>query len=88
LLDALRYFELDYSFKYTNASDSSQGGTFVMDTLAAVICTNPQGTLTNPRGADIAASSEFGTWSMDKDRHLSMVQVSTAAGAKIAYRAD
>jgi len=69
----------NFSFEYTNASSESRGGTFVLENLAAVSCTNARGSTAAPGDADVVTFSGFGTWSKDDDRHLVTVQISTAA---------
>jgi len=71
-----------FSFQYTNGSSEPRGGTFQMDTLSSVTCTNPRGSTAAAGDADIVTFSGFGTWSKDDDRHLATVQISTAPDSK------
>jgi hypothetical protein len=71
-----------YSFEYTNSANETRGGTFRLDTLSSVTCTNAGGSTAKPGDADIVTFSGFGTWSKDKDRHLATVQISTAPNSK------
>jgi hypothetical protein len=71
-----------YSFEYTNSANETRGGTFRMDTLSSVTCTNARGSTAKPGDGDTLTFSGFGTWSKDKDPHLATVQISTAPNAK------
>lgn len=70
------------SFEYTNSANATRGGTFRMETLAAVTCTNARGSTAQPGGADIVTFSGFGSWSKDSAKHLATVQISTAADSR------
>jgi hypothetical protein len=73
--------EKSFSFNYTNSADAPRGGTFVMDSLTAVSCTNAHGSAAGPGEADIVSFAGTGSWSKDTDPHLATVQISTAPGA-------
>lgn len=67
-------------FEYTNL-DPTRGGTFRMENLVSVSCTNSP-TSQLPQGLyDTVAFTGFGTWSRDDDRHVATVQISTAPDA-------
>jgi hypothetical protein len=72
----------NFSFEYVNASNETRGGTFRMENLASVTCTNARGSTAGPAQADIVTFSGFGTWSKDDDRHLATVQISTAPDSR------
>lgn len=71
-----------FSFDYTNSANAPRGGTFRMETLASVTCTNARGSTARPGDADIVTFSGFGSWSKDSAKHLATVQISTAANSK------
>lgn len=70
------------SFEYTNSANATRGGTFRMETLAAVTCTSARGSTAPTGGADIVTFSGFGSWSKDSAKHLATVQISTAADSR------
>ncbi len=65
-------------FEYTNLNPS-RGGTFRMENLIAVACTNSPNSTLPPGLYDTIAFSGFGSWSKDDARHVATVQISTAA---------
>lgn len=67
-------------FEYTNLNPT-KGGTFQMENLASVSCTNSPGSTLPPGLYDTVAFTGFGTWSKDDDRHVATVQISTAPHA-------
>jgi hypothetical protein len=68
------------SFTYTNNSTTKRGGTFTMQNLAAVDCTNSRASTQGPAGSDTLTFSGFGKWSNDSDPHLGSIQVTTYNG--------
>ncbi|HKW99059.1 MAG TPA: hypothetical protein VJN43_15065 [Bryobacteraceae bacterium] len=72
----------NFSFDYTNSSTESRGGTFHLDVLAAVACSNARGSTAAPGNADIVTFSGFGSWSKDSNRHLVTFQANTASTPK------
>lgn len=70
-------------FRYTNFSTLSTGGTFDMEDVAAVSCTNSKNAVRASGDYDTISFSGYGPWSRDVNdgRHLATVQVSTAPDA-------
>lgn len=64
-------------FEYTNLNPV-RGGTFRMENLVAVSCTNSPGSQLPAGLYDTVAFSGFGSWSADDERHIATVQISTA----------
>lgn len=66
------------SFDYTNHYFDSSGGTFHMDSLSSVSCTNFKTSVAGPGDYDTVTFVGYGTWSRDltNGRHLASVQVS------------
>ncbi len=56
---------MPFSFAYTNNDSGSSGGTFKMDHLVSVSCTNSHVSTANPGSYDQVAITGFGTWSKD-----------------------
>ncbi len=68
------------AFTYTNGSSGKRGGSFTMQSLASVDCSNSTGSIQGPAGADTISFSGFGKWSKDSDPHLASVQVTSSNG--------
>jgi hypothetical protein len=68
----------DFFFEYTNFAQNLSGGTFRMENLASVSCTNSRNSNAVPGDYDTVTFAGYGTWSRDtaNGRHLATVQVS------------
>jgi hypothetical protein len=66
-------------FDYTNYSSGSTGGTYHLENIAAVSCTNSKNAVSAPGDYDTISFTGYGTWSRDvtNGRHLVSVQIST-----------
>lgn len=66
------------SFDYTNFSLGSGGGTFNLEALSSVSCTNSKTATSGPGDYDTITFVGYGTWSGDlsNGRHIASVQVS------------
>lgn len=56
---------MPFSFTYTNNNSGASGGTFKMDHLVSVSCTNSHASTANPGSYDQVSVVGFGTWSKD-----------------------
>jgi len=56
---------MPFSFTYTNNNSGASGGTFKMDHLVSVSCTNSHVSTANPGSYDQVSIVGFGTWSKD-----------------------
>ncbi|MBI3895866.1 MAG: hypothetical protein HY313_08020 [Acidobacteria bacterium] len=74
----------DASFEYTN-NNPSNGGTFRMQSIAAVSCTNSRNSRAAPGDYDTVTFTGFGTWSKDSQPHAASVQFSVAPDSPYVY---
>lgn len=70
------------SFDYTNFSQSDSGGTFHLENLSSVSCTNYKTSAAGPGDYDTVTFVGYGTWDRDltNGRHLVSVQVGDDPG--------
>lgn len=68
------------TFTYTN-NNSKSGGTFTMQNLVAVSCTNSRQSVALTGKYDSIAFTGFGKWSKDSDPHVASVQVVNSPGS-------
>jgi hypothetical protein len=68
------------SFAYTN-NNATSGGTFVMQNMVAVNCTNSKLSNAASGNYDAVAFAGFGSWSKDTNLHIATVQVVNSPGA-------
>ncbi len=67
------------SFTYTN-NNATTGGTFVMQNMVAVNCTNSKLSTAFSGNYDAVAFAGFGSWSKDTSLHIATVQVVNSPG--------
>ena len=70
------------AFVYVNEANASRGGTFTLQTLASVDCSNLQGSSVPPGEAEMITFSGFGSWSKDSELHFASVQIINSAGVR------
>ncbi len=68
----------NFSADYTNGSTEKRGGTFHLESLSSVSCTNSRGSTAAPGDSNLVTFAGYGTWSKDSDRHLLTVQVNSS----------